>query len=123
MDLDLVLQVLTGYEPRAHLTLPSTWSRHHFIKRIILPNLSKLPTPITQSWEFTIPIPHWILHFFHIEGGLLITFDITILAHQEAEEFNSFVLKIIFRQRTEGSLPPHPIEEERIVCGPIHTTK
>ena len=52
---------------------------HRFIKRIILPNLSKLPTPITQSWEFTIPIPHWILHFFHIEGGLLITFKITIL--------------------------------------------
>ena len=70
-----------------------------------------------QTWEFTIPIPHWILHFFHIEGGLLITINITISAHRETEEFNSFVLKTIFRWRTEGSLPPHPIEKGRIVFG------
>ena len=50
-------------------------------KKNHLINLSKLPTPITQTWEFTIPILHWILHLFHIEGGLLITFHITILAH------------------------------------------
>ena len=73
--------------------------------------------PITQSWEFTIPIPHWILHFFHIEGGLLITINITISTHRGMEEFNSFILETIFRRRTEGSLPPHLIEEGRIVFG------
>ena len=86
-------------------------------KRNRLPNLSTLPHPITQSWEFTIPIPHWILLFFHIEGGLLITFQLTISAHQTAEEFNSFIVGIVFRQRTERSIPPHPIEDSRIVFG------
>ena len=86
-------------------------------KKNHLKNLSNLPTPITRSWEFTIPIPHWILHFFHIEEGLLITFHITISAHQTAEEFNSFTVRIFFRRRTEGSLPPHQIEESRIVLG------
>ena len=91
-------------------------SRHCFIKNC-LTNLSKLPTPITRSWEFTIPIPHWILHFFHIEEGLLITFHITISAHWTEEEFNSFAVGIFFRRRSEKSLPPHLIEESRIVLG------
>ena len=90
---------------------------HCFTKRIILKNLSKLPTLITGSWEFTIPIPHWILHFFQLEEGLLITFNITISAHRTAEEFNSFAIRIFFRRRTERSLPPHLIEELRIVLG------
>ena len=34
-----------------------------------------------------------------------------------AEEFNSFAIGIFFRRRTEGSLPPHQIEELRIVLG------
>ena len=76
-----------------------------------------MPTPITQSWEFTIPIPHWILHFFHIEEGLLITFHITISAYQTEEDFNSFTVGIFFRRRSEWSLPPHLIEESRIVLG------
>ena len=92
-------------------------SRHCFIKKNHLTNLSKLPTPITWSWEFTIPIPHWILHFFHIEEGLLITFHITILAHRTEEEFNSFAVRIFFRRRSERSLPPHQIKESRIVLG------
>ena len=110
--------VLTGYEPRAHLTSPlyksSKTSLH---KRIVLKNLSKLPTPITRSWEFTIPIPHWIRHFFHIEEGLLITFHITISAHRTAEDFNSFAIGIFFRGRSDRSLPPHQIKESRIVLG------
>ena len=76
-----------------------------------------MPTPITQTWELTIPIPHWILHLFHIKGGLLIKSHITISAHREVEEFNSFTLEIVFRWRSEGSLPPHLIEEVRIVFG------
>ena len=92
-------------------------SRHRFTKKNRLMNLSKLPTPITWSWEFTIPIPHWILHFFHIKEGLLITFHITISAHRTEEEFNSFAVGIFFRWRTERSLPPHLIEESRIVLG------
>ena len=33
------------------------------------------------------------------------------------EEFNSFTVRIIFRRRTERSLPPHLIEDLRIVFG------
>ena len=47
----------------------------------------------------------------------MITINVTISTHQETEEFNSFVLETIFRRRTEGSLPPHLIEEGRIVFG------
>ena len=93
------------------------WSWHRFTKKNRLTNLSKLPTPITRSWEFTIPIPHWVLHFFHIEEGLLITFHITISAHWTEEEFNSFTVRIFFRWRTERSIPPHLIKESRIVLG------
>ena len=75
-----------------------------------------MPHPISQTWELTIPIPHWILNFFHIEGSLLITFEITISAHQSAEEYNTFTIEIIFRQRVE-TLFPHPIEDLRIVFG------
>ena len=73
--------------------------------------------PISQTWELTVPIPHWILNFFYIEGGLLITFEVTISAHREAEECNTFSITIIFRWRTEGTLTPHPIENLRIVLG------
>ena len=52
-----------------------------------------------------------------IEEGLLITFHITISAHRTAEEFNSFAIGIFFRRRSERSLPPHQIEESRIVLG------
>ena len=76
-----------------------------------------MPQPITQTWELTIPIPHWILNFFHIEGGLFITFEVTILAHQKAEEHNTFSIKIIFKWRIERPLIPHPIENSRIVLG------
>ena len=85
------------------------------LKKNHLTNLSILPYPITQTWEFSIPIPHWILHFFHIEGGLLITINVTISAHRETEENNSFILEVTFRQRSERSLPPHTIEELTIV--------
>ena len=47
----------------------------------------------------------------------MITFHITISAHQTEEEFNSFAVGIFFRWRIEGSLPPHQIEESRIVLG------
>ena len=82
-----------------------------------LTKLFKLPTPITRSWEFTIPIPWWILHFFHLEEGLLIIFHITISAYRSTEDFNSFAIGIFFRRRSERSLPPHQIEESRIVLG------
>ena len=82
-----------------------------------LKNLSTLPHPITQAWELTIPIPGWILAFFHIERGLLITLKITILAHQEAEEDNSFTIEIYFRRVIEGTLIPQTIKHLRIVFG------
>ena len=75
-----------------------------------------MPQPVTQTWELTIPIPHWILAFFHIEGGLLITFEVHISGHREAEEHNTFSIKIIFRWRT-GTLISHQIKNSRIVFG------
>ena len=47
----------------------------------------------------------------------MITFNITISVHRTAEEFNSFAVGIFFRRRSERSLPPHLIEESRIVLG------
>ena len=47
----------------------------------------------------------------------MITLQITISAHRTEEEFNSFTFGIVFRQRTERSIPPHPIEDSRIVFG------
>ena len=76
-----------------------------------------MPQPITQAWELTIPIPFWVLAFFHIERGLLITIEITISAHREAEEDNSFSMEIYFRRVIPGTLIPQTIEESRIVFG------
>ena len=74
-----------------------------------------MPQPITQAWELTIPIPWWILNFYHIERGLLITLEIMILAHRESEEDNSFSIEIYFRRVIEGTLIPQTIKELRIV--------
>ena len=76
-----------------------------------------MPQPITQAWELTIPIPWWILDFYHIERGLLITLEIMILAHRETEEDNSFSIEIYFRRVIEGTLIPQTIEESRIIFG------
>ena len=76
-----------------------------------------MPQPITQAWELTIPIPWWILDFYHIERGLLITLEITISAHRETEEDNSFSIKIYFRRVIEGTQIPQTIEDSRIVFG------
>ena len=100
------------------MTLPKKCKVHDIAsQRNHLKNLSTLPTPITQSWVFTIPIPFWITRAFHIEEGLLITFQIAISLHCTKEEFNSFTISVIFRRRTERSLPPSFIEESRITFG------
>ena len=110
--------VLTGYEPHAYLTLHTSYQFHtSLLKKNHLTNLSTLPYPITQSWEFSIPIPHWILHFFHIEGGLLITLKIMISAHRENEEQNLFIIEICFIWQSERSLPPCLIETSEIIFG------
>ena len=75
-----------------------------------------MPHPITRTWELTIPIPHWISAIFHIRGGLLITFEVTISAHWTEEIHNTFAIEITFRQYT-NILFTHPIEESRIVLG------
>ena len=46
----------------------------------------------------------------------MITFEVTILAYQEEEEFNTFSIEIIFRWRTEVYIP-HLIKESRIIFG------
>ena len=51
-----------------------------------------MPHPISQTWELNIPIPYWNMAFFHIQGGLLITFEVTILAHQTEETYNTFAV-------------------------------
>ena len=74
-----------------------------------------MPQPITQACELTIPIPWWILDFYHIEWGLLITLEVKISAHRETEEENSFSLIIYFRRVTPGTIIPQTIESLRIV--------
>ena len=81
-----------------------------------LTNLSELPQQITRTWEFTITIPHWITAFFHIERGLLITFKVTILAHQMEDFYNTFCIEISLRC-FKGVLYPHIVESLRIVLG------
>ena len=78
-----------------------------------LTNLSTLPQPITRTWEFFIPIPHWILAFFHIEGGLIIKFEVKITADQTEDFYNTFCIEISFGQYF-NILYPHQIEESRI---------
>ena len=55
-----------------------------------------MPHPIARIWEFSIPIPHWILAFFHIEGGLIIKFEVTITAHQTEDFYNMSCIEIFF---------------------------
>ena len=76
-----------------------------------------MPQPITQAWELTIPIPWWILDFYHIKRGLLITLEVEISAHRETEEDNSFSLVIYFRRVIEGTITPQTIESSRIIFG------
>ena len=76
-----------------------------------------MPQPITQAWELTIPIPWWILDFYHIERGLLITLEGEILAHRETEEDNSFSRVIYFRRVIKGTLIPQTRESSRIIFG------
>ena len=83
---------------------------------LLLRVLVTLPQPISQTWELTIPIPHWILVFFYIEGGLLITFEVMISAHQSAELNNMFTVEIIFRWH-QNILYLHLIEESRTILG------
>ena len=91
--------------------------RHCFIKRIVLqiyPNCllqslnlgnSQFPSPIgsyTSSISKKVYWSHFTLQSRHTEL---------------AEEFNSFAIGIFFRRRSERSLPPHQIEELRIILG------
>ena len=81
-----------------------------------LTNLSTMPQPISQTWEFSIPIPHWILAFFHIEGVLIIVFEVTISAYQSEDYFNIFNLEISCRLHLD-TLYPEQIEQSKIVLG------
>ena len=76
-----------------------------------------MPHPITQAWDLTILLPRWILDFYHIERGLLITLEVEILAHRETEEDNSFSLMIYFRRVIEGTIIPQTIKPSRIIFG------
>ena len=76
-----------------------------------------MPQPITQAWGLTIPIPWWILDFYHIKRGLLITLEVEISAHREMEEDNSFSLIIYFRRVIKGTIIPQTIESSTIIFG------
>ena len=101
-------------------TLISTWPKYLDLNicftKNCLTNLSTLSHPISQTWELTIPIPHWILTFFHIKKELLITFKVTISEHQTVEIHNTFAVEIIFRWNLNIAFP-HSIKELRIVLG------
>ena len=71
LELDNSTLVLTGYEPHAYLTLPSTSSRHRFTERIVLqiyPNCLRqsldlgnlpFPSPIGSYTSFTSKKVYW----------------------------------------------------------------
>ena len=67
-----------------------------------------------RIWEFTIPIPHWILTFFHIKGGLLVRIEVSILAHNLEDVYNIFRIEVSFIWYSHISFPQH-IEESRII--------
>ena len=94
---------------------PSIWTLT-LLHKNCLTNLSTMPHPITRTWEFSISIPHLILALFHIKGGLIIKFEVTILAHQTEDFYNTFCIEISFGQYL-NSLYLHQIEEWRIVLG------
>ena len=63
-----------------------------------------------------VPYPHWILNFFHIERGLIIRIEITILADNREAFYNIFYCEMSFAQYS--CIPfPHHVEELRIVLG------
>ena len=55
-----------------------------------------------------------MLAFFHIEGWLIIKFEVTITAHQTQYFYNTFCISISFSQYL-NILYPHQIKESRIV--------
>ena len=61
-----------------------------------------------------IPIPNWILTFFHIDGGLLVRIKVSILAHNPEDINNIFGIEVSFVWYSHIPFPQH-IEESRIV--------
>ena len=77
-----------------------------------LTNLSKLPHPITQTWEFWFPIPPLILQVFGLLPGVLLDIEIFICRDQPEREENSVAISIWLNQvttLTDGE-QPHFIE-------------
>ena len=93
----------------------STWTLT-LLNKNCLTNLSTVPQPITRTWEFSIPIPHWILAFLHIEGGLIIKFEVTISAHQTNNFYNTCCVEISFDWYL-NILYLQQVKESRIVLG------
>ena len=74
-----------------------------------LTNLSTLPPPITRTWEVTFPIPDWLLGFFHMPHGLVITIKVHLSAYKPDKEDNCFYIEFYFT-RCQETDQPHQVE-------------
>ena len=95
------------------------------------PYLATSPAFTTLSLRNVSRNKNWIIQFTHSILVELFTqadlnTNITQINKQDTklqyltsdlEEYNSFILEIVFRHRVEGSLLPHLIEDSRIVFG------
>ena len=88
--------------------VPGPW--HHYHKKNCLTNLSKLPPPITRTWEIRFPIPDWLLSFFHIPHGLITVVEIYISAYKVNREENTLFFEIAFL-RPEDNVWPHRVKQ------------
>ena len=88
---------------------------HCFYKNC-LTNLSKLPQPITWTWEFQFPIPPWILEVFGLVPGIFLEVEIFISRDQPEREENSFAISIWLNWvvNLTGGDQPHFIESSTL---------
>ena len=75
-----------------------------------------MPPHTTRTWEVTLPLPHWILNFFHVEEGLIIHIEVSIAAHGTEDQLNYFGIEIFFR-RYLATDSPREFEESHLCFG------
>ena len=72
--------------------------------------VSKLPHPITRTWETRISPPDWLLNYFHIPCGLITVIEIYISVHQVWKQENALFFEVAF-MRQEEIHQPHRVED------------
>ena len=77
----------------------------HCLHKNCLPNISTLPPPIMRTWEVTFPIPDWLLGFFHIPHGLVVTIEVHLSTYKSDKKNNSFYIEFYFTRHQETDQP------------------